>query len=442
MAIQVSCPCGKIYRVADDKTGIKIRCGNCQSVLEVPRVARKRLIYRAIPLAVPMIVLAAIFIYALSKPLESSVEEVNRVEGKDTENKNGNADRKDVSTINNVSSPSKKQKAENQHLHRWTMVVAAGNNDLDKLKKIQQEGGDIHYRPAKLMHEAARNGAIDVMKWLRASGMDVNARDDYGNTPLHAAVEKPSLPAIRWLMENGAKSFYQNDHAATSLHLAAWNYESEDAIQLILSMDKMAPLNGMDMLLRTPLDMPEKEGRTTAWLRKTGAVKGGEIVAAARLGDDKKTWNMVGRLYIGASMVKNPSEGIKVLEAACKPEADRYGSGWPLVWRCEESPYEGLTPMHCAALADNVEIMEWLYSQGVSPSIRSAETQDAEDLQPIHAAANMGALNAIKWLVEKQNIDINAVAKINGVEVTALDWATKRGHTETVNWLKLNGAER
>jgi predicted Zn finger-like uncharacterized protein len=37
MAIEVTCPgCGKDYRVKDERAGLKIRCKECQSTIQVP----------------------------------------------------------------------------------------------------------------------------------------------------------------------------------------------------------------------------------------------------------------------------------------------------------------------------------------------------------------------------------------------------------------------
>ena len=41
--------------------------------------------------------------------------------------------------------------------------------------------------PPKDIWEAARNGSIEAVEQFLATGVDVNAKDEYGQTPLHFA---------------------------------------------------------------------------------------------------------------------------------------------------------------------------------------------------------------------------------------------------------------
>eukprot|EP00090_Calanus_glacialis_P044778 TRINITY_DN8023_c0_g1_i4.p1 TRINITY_DN8023_c0_g1~~TRINITY_DN8023_c0_g1_i4.p1 ORF type:complete len:984 (-),score=275.70 TRINITY_DN8023_c0_g1_i4:1081-3648(-) len=58
-------------------------------------------------------------------------------------------------------------------------------------------------------------------------------------------------------------------------------------------------------------------------------------------------------------------------------------------------------------------------------------------MAPIHASAQMGCLNCLKWMVQDQGVDINI---LDGDEATPLHFAASRGHSDTVRWLLRHGA--
>ena len=59
-------------------------------------------------------------------------------------------------------------------------------------------------------------------------------------------------------------------------------------------------------------------------------------------------------------------------------------------------------------------------------------------MAPLHAAAQMGCLSCIKWIVDDQGIDINLR---DGDKATPLHFAASRGHAKAVRWLLKRGAK-
>ncbi|MCL2641703.1 MAG: ankyrin repeat domain-containing protein, partial [Phycisphaerales bacterium] len=53
------------------------------------------------------------------------------------------------------------------------------------------------------MHWATHH--VDKMKWLLEQGADINAKDNRGQTPLSVAVTMPGETVKQWLRANGAK---------------------------------------------------------------------------------------------------------------------------------------------------------------------------------------------------------------------------------------------
>ena len=58
---------------------------------------------------------------------------------------------------------------------------------------LKPNGYDRHNDGETHLHKAASSGDIKKAEELLALGADVNAKDNYGRTPLHAAATSPAL---------------------------------------------------------------------------------------------------------------------------------------------------------------------------------------------------------------------------------------------------------
>jgi ankyrin repeat protein len=73
----------------------------------------------------------------------------------------------------------------------------------------------------KLFHLALQAGNQKVAESLLAQGVDINAKDEAGKTPLHLAAGTPHTSLVQWLLGKGVSLDAQDQEGNTPLHLAA-----------------------------------------------------------------------------------------------------------------------------------------------------------------------------------------------------------------------------
>jgi ankyrin repeat protein len=94
---------------------------------------------------------------------------------------------------------------------RWLLRAAAKRNDLAIVEKLVECGADIHKddgdSPEGLVYDAARAGAIDVVRWMLARGAVLNY--DYGKKrrclSVISAAREGYLEVVKLLVEHGAE---------------------------------------------------------------------------------------------------------------------------------------------------------------------------------------------------------------------------------------------
>ncbi len=103
----------------------------------------------------------------------------------------------------------------------------------------------VTVRPA--LHWAAENGLTDIARLLLDQGADVNAPDNFSNTPLHLAVRHPAL--VELLLARGAQVGARNAFGNTPLHLAVGDRR---VVELLLAAG--ADARARNLFDKTPLD--------------------------------------------------------------------------------------------------------------------------------------------------------------------------------------------
>ncbi|XP_026747288.1 transient receptor potential cation channel subfamily A member 1 isoform X3 [Trichoplusia ni] len=69
-------------------------------------------------------------------------------------------------------------------------------------------------------HQAATRNNTNILHFINNYGGDLNAKDNFGNTPLHVAVESEALDALEFLLQHRVDTSILNDKSQGALHLA------------------------------------------------------------------------------------------------------------------------------------------------------------------------------------------------------------------------------
>ncbi|KAJ1860940.1 hypothetical protein LPJ73_001180 [Coemansia sp. RSA 2703] len=121
----------------------------------------------------------------------------------------------------------------------WT---AASDGDIDRVRALIEENKELvnakdqnGYTP---MHAASSWKHIELLKLLVSSGGDVNIRDTDGDTPLHICEDKE---CALFLLDHGADPKAENDEGLTPVHTTLENEATEVTELLCKRLDIPVP---------------------------------------------------------------------------------------------------------------------------------------------------------------------------------------------------------
>ena len=132
--------------------------------------------------------------------------------------------------------------------------------------------------PSMSIHEAANKGNIEAVKQHLDAGVNVNKKDQLGETPLHSAAKEGHMQIIELLITEGADVNAKDNQDWSSFHFAAY-FGNKETVELLIA--KGADVNAKDKYGDTPLDAAITRFRTEIadLLRKHGGKTKKELEA-------------------------------------------------------------------------------------------------------------------------------------------------------------------
>lgn len=247
----------------------------------------------------------------------------------------------------------------------FVMSVAIRNGKIDIVKVLIASGCSVDDSADRVLHDAAATNRVDLMEvlWVSFENIDVNLVDSEGRTPLHVAAVRGHVESLRFLISIGGNPDVCDCNGWTPLHFAAAEGHIE-AVEFLLNCcfyvkyavtkdGKSAftlAVDGGHSHLYSSLylgDVMHRAARVDDINRlKTCIAEGAEVN-----GRDQNGWTPLHR-----AAFKGRIECVKLLI--------NNGAQVDLV---DESGY---TPLHCAVEAGHVQVALYLIAQGARTSVK------------------------------------------------------------------------
>lgn len=260
-----------------------------------------------------------------------------------------------------------------------------------------------------VLHYAARHGHVDILRYLvEELNMDIEVYNSDYKRALHEASSMGHYECVRFLICRGAKVDSLKKADWTPLMMACTRRNLE-VIQELLDY-------GADPTLQN------KDG----WSSFHIACREGDPAIINHLllakPDIWKTKSKTGRTPLHTAAMHGCEDAVKILLQRCCYEPDEKDS-------C------GVTPFMDAIRNGHIAVAKLLLEDHqASPS-----AVDILGAQPLHQASVTAQEEALSFLVHHLGMDINSRA--TKLELTALHYAAKEGHTSTIKTLLALGTD-
>ena len=273
-------------------------------------------------------------------------------------------------------------------LGRTPLHVAARAGGVGVVRALLAAGADHTPRCglwcASALHEATSTGSLGAMIELINHGVDLNAGNWIGGTPLHCAVICDNIEAVDTLVGAGADITVADINGSTPLH-AAVAYASVDLVRYILA--------------RTGPNIDAVNGAGFSPL----------LMAARRGYSDKSTADVVQALLdAGCTGInsRDPKSGRSPLEYAAV--AGHVGTLTAMIEHgadvtAVETRTPGLSVLHYASLSGNPRAIDVLVEAGANP-----EATDHRGMNCLHTATICRSADVVRAILQ-HGVDVDSL---------------------------------
>ncbi|XP_055841989.1 transient receptor potential cation channel subfamily A member 1 isoform X1 [Episyrphus balteatus] len=374
--------------------------------------------------------------------------------------------------------------------YRILRAAEAGNLE-DFTRLFQSDNTRLSIRDGKgrtAAHQAAARNRVNILEFIKRQQGDFDAQDGAGNTPLHAAVENDSFDALDYLLSipvntgllnekkqapvhlatelNKVKALkamgkHRNvidiqqggEHGRTALHLAAI-YDHEECARILITEFDACPRkpcnngyypiheaakNASSKTMEVFFQWGESRGCTREEMLSFYDSEGNVPLHSAVHGGDIKAVELC--LKSGAKISTQQHDLSTPVHLACAQGAIDIVK---LMFHMQ--PFEkkvclictdvqNMTPLHCAAMFDHPEIVEYLVSEGAD-----IDALDKEHRSPLLLAASRSAWKTVHTLIRlRANISKKDSTARNVLHFVIMNGGRLPEFAEEVNKIQSHG---
>ncbi|XP_051122739.1 uncharacterized protein LOC127245757 [Andrographis paniculata] len=237
-------------------------------------------------------------------------------------------------------------------------------NQLDHGKGLAQTVADVKDANKRgALHFAAREGQTEVCRYLLEDlKMDVDTKDEDGDTPLTHAARQGHIATAKYLVERGADPSIASELGATALHQAA-GIGDTDLLKFFLT-------KGVNV------DLQSDAGTPLIWAAGHAQPEAVKVLLENNANPSANTEDDITPLLSAVA-----AGSLACLELLIKAGASVNTSAG------------GATPLHIAADGGSSDIINCLLQAGANP-----DAADEDGLKPIQVAAARGNRSAVEIL--------------------------------------------
>ncbi|MFW6308879.1 MAG: ankyrin repeat domain-containing protein [bacterium] len=312
---------------------------------------------------------------------------------------------------------------------QWQSVSA----EREAKSKLEEDEA-LEFNEENFFDFAVSFGNVNAVELFLEGGMDVDTKNEQGETALMIAVKEDLKEVAEVLIDNGADLSVTDENGRTALSLAVQE-ENFDMVEYLL--DEGAEINYTDDDGRTPLSWARDEEMAQLLIENGADIEepdeGGhtDLMKAARRG---QTGTVEVLLNEGLGVNETDNDGQHSLIYVASYFKEEHPEMIELLIdegaEVNHTDDDGRTALHWAVEKGHIETIEILLENGAEINI-----QDDEGDTPLIIAAPM---HQDKYLeIAEILLDADADPEITDKEDrTALDWAESNGTQEMENLLR------
>ncbi|XP_053683490.1 transient receptor potential cation channel subfamily A member 1 [Sabethes cyaneus] len=313
----------------------------------------------------------------------------------------------------------------------YRILRAAESGNLDEFIRLYEgDNGRLVVKDSKgrtAAHQAAARNRVNILHFIHEHGGDLNAQDIFGNTPLHVAVENDSLDALEFLLRIPVATNILNEKKLAPVHLATELNKVEDLLVMGKYRDVIDIQQGGEHG-RTALHLAaiyDNEECARILISEFGACprrpcnNGYYPIHEAAKNASSKTMEVFFQWGESKGCTREEMISFYDSEGNVPLHSAVHGGDIKAVELCLKSgakistqQHDLSTPVHLAAAQGAIEIVKLMFVMQPQEKRISLCCTDIQKMTPLHCAAMFDHPEIVEYLIH-EGADINALDKEN-----------------------------